>query len=98
MSWPPLYKELYYGNIQLDSRRYGPDSPYVQAAKRKQAIWEKLMDSLNEQEKELFEKYDDNRDEMESISRYNTYSEALRLGIRLMAETFAGGAGDFYED
>ena len=83
-----VMEELYYGNIRPDSRFYGQDSHFVKAAKLKNTNLEKLMALLNEEEKELFEKYCDNQGDIESITRYDTFSYALKFGILLMAEVF----------
>jgi len=85
-----ILEELYYGNIRPDSRVYAPDSLFVESAKLKQKNLDNLMTTLNEQEKETFEKYCDAVDEMESISKFDIFSYALKFGILLMAEIFIG--------
>ena len=85
-----ILEELYHGNICADSKIYPPDSPFVEAAKLRSRNSDKLMSTLNEAEKETFEKYCDAQADVESISRYNTYTYALKLGILLMVEIFTG--------
>jgi len=85
-----ILEELYLGNIRPDSRMYGQDSLFVQAARLKHDNLEKLMAALNDSEKELFEKYCDAQGEIEGITRYDTYTYALKFGILLMAEVFMG--------
>ena len=72
-----IIEELYCGNIRPDSRCYGPESPFAEAARLKRQSHEKLMERLNASEKELFEEYCDAQGEMESITRYDTFTYAL---------------------
>lgn len=85
-----ILEELYYGNIRPDSRVYPPNSPFVEAAKLKNKNLEKLMAALNDSEKETFEKYCDAESDIQSITRYDTYTYALKFGILLMIEIFMG--------
>jgi len=93
-----VLEELYYGNIRPDSRMYAKDSPFVQAARLKSRNLDKLMASLNDSEKELFEKYCDAQGEIEGITRYDTFSYALKFGILLMVEVFMGKSEVVGED
>lgn len=81
-----ILEELYMGNIGFDSGVYAPNSHFVKAAKRKLDSMEKLSATLNESEKELFEEYCDTQGDIEGITRYNTYTNALKFGILLMIE------------
>ena len=85
-----IIDELFYGNIRPDSRRYAPNSPFVQAAQIKNQNLDGLMAIMNEQEKDLFEKYCDAQGEIENITRYGTFTYALKFGILLMIEVFTG--------
>lgn len=70
------------GNIGFDSGRYGPDSPFVQAACRKLDSMEKLDATLNEAEKELFEQYCDAQGDIEGITRNRGQPDRKRLKAR----------------
>ena len=83
-----ILEELYMGNIGFDSGHHGPNSPFVKAAKRKLDSMEKLSATLNEAEKELFEQYCEAEGDIEGITRYDTYTRALKFGILLMIEIF----------
>lgn len=85
-----ILEELYNGNIRPDTKRYGQDSPFVEAARLKHKNLEKLMATLNDSEKEVFEKYCDAQGDIEGITRYDTYTYALKFGVLLMAEIFMG--------
>ena len=78
-----VLEELYYGNIRPDSRIYGQDSPFVQAAKLKSKNLEKLKEVLNDSEKEIFDQYYDAQGDIEGITQYDTFtyrSEERRVG------------------
>lgn len=83
-----ILEELYMGNIGFDVGYYGQNSPFVKAARRKHDSMEKLSVLLNETEKELFEQYCEAQSDMDGITRYDTYTSALKFGILLMAEIF----------
>lgn len=84
-----VLEELYMGNIGFDVRHYDQDSPFVKAARRKRDSMEKLMASLNETEKAIFEEYTDAESDIEGITRYDTFTDALKFGVLLMAEIFS---------
>ena len=86
-----ILEELYMGNIGFDSGHYGQNSPFVKAAKRKLDSMEQLSATLNDSEKELFEQYCDAQADIEGITRYDTFTSALKFGILLMVEIFADG-------
>lgn len=85
-----ILRELYHGNIRPDSRIYGQDSPFVKAARLKHDNLEKLMTVLNDSEKEIFEQYCEAQGEIEGITRYDTFTYALKFGMLLMVEVFMG--------
>ena len=93
-----VLEELYYGNIRPDSRIYGQDSPFVQAAKLKSKNLEKLKEVLNDSEKEIFDQYYDAQGDIEGITQYDTFTYALKFGILLMVETFMGSSEIIGED
>lgn len=85
-----VLEELYVGNVGFDSGYYPQNSPFAQAARRKLESFDKLLASLNDTEKELFEQYCDAQGDIEGITRYRTYLDALKFGILLMVEVYTG--------
>ena len=85
-----ILENLYFGNIRPDSRLHGKDSPYVKAVQLRQEYYEKLISTLDESEKELFDKYQEAQGELEWMSLYNTYTYALKFGALFMTEIFTG--------
>lgn len=86
-----ILEELYMGNIGFDAGYYGQNSPFVRVARRKHDSLEKLMATLNDTEKELFEQYCEAEGDIEGITRYDTFTGALKFGILLMVEIFMDG-------
>ena len=85
-----IIEELFYGNIKPNVKHFDPDSPYGQATRLKDKNFDKLMAALDDDEKELFDKYCGAQEEMDNIALYYTFTYALRFGILLMAEVFTG--------
>ena len=83
-----MLEELYMGNVGFDAGYYPQNSPFVKAAKRKLDSMEKLNAILDDTGKELFEQYCDAQGDIGDITRYDTYTDALRFGILLMVEVF----------
>ena len=81
-----ILEELYMGNIGFDTRYYSKGSSYAKAARRKFDSMEKLEAMLDDAGKELFDEYCDARGEIEGIVRYDTYMDAVKFGVQLMAE------------
>ena len=85
-----ILEELYYGNIRPDVKFYGKDSPFVELARLREKNRENLLKSLNESEKETFEKFNDAQSEMGNMTHYQKFTYGFRLGVLLMAEAFTG--------
>lgn len=83
-----MLKELYMGNVGFDAGYYPQNSPFVKAARKKLDDMEQLNAMLDDKGKELFEQYCDAQGDIESITRYGTYTNALTFGILLMVEVF----------
>ena len=85
-----VFDALYSGDIKFDSRFYEPGSPFSQAAKLKCQNLDALMELLDDHEKEMFENYCEAQSDIEDITRYDTFSRALKFGVLFMAEVFMG--------
>ena len=84
-----VIKELYHGNLGFDSWTYGKDSPFVKAAQKKADNMKALMETFDDSQKELFEGYIDAQGDIEAITRYDTFVEALKFGILFMIAVYA---------
>ena len=87
-----ILEELYYGNIRFGDRCYPQTPEYLEAAKLRQKSEDKLLDMLNEEGKEAFDKYCDAQGDIEGIGSFDMFTYTLRFGILLMIELFMGSA------
>lgn len=71
-------------------KTYGPDSPFVRAARVKNEKMELLNASLKEEQKEWLEAYFDADGKIESIINFDRFRFAFHLGAQLMAELIEG--------
>ena len=85
-----ILEELYYGNIRPDIKFYGKDSQFAELACLRERNREKLLESLNESEKGIFEKFTDAQAEIDGIMRYEKFTYGFKLGVLLMTEVFTG--------
>ena len=81
-----ILEELFYGNV----------SPYTDCRSKDKAVKElmtqiadyhgQLYDTLSEQQKELFDKFDNAWDELIDINEREIFVYAFRLGVRIAME------------
>lgn len=89
-----ILDELYMGNIGFDSGYYSKNSPFSKAARKKFDNMEKLKETLNDSQKELFENYCDAQGDIEGITRYDTFTAALKFGVLFMMEILTNYSED----
>lgn len=85
-----IIEELYLGNICPDNGTYKNNSPVVHAIKQKSKYLDELMDKMNDDEKELLNKYCDAQADIDEMVQYDTFTYALKFGVLLMTEIFMG--------
>lgn len=88
-----ILEELYLGNIRPDVKFYGMDSQFAELARLRERNREKLIESLNDGEKETFEKFNDAQAEIDGITHYEKFTYGFRLGVLLTTEAFTGTEG-----
>ena len=81
-----ILEELWYGNIdpQVDATRDNKEVKNLLALMMQNR--EKLCEKLNDEEKEILEKYDDCQIEMNSLIEREIFRYAVSLGMRLSIE------------
>ncbi len=84
-----VLEELYYGNISIAERAIKKGSEYDRLIKVGIEFENKLMKSMNKQQKELFENVFTTRFEQEDIMLTETFVEGFRLGAQIMLEVFS---------
>ena len=88
-------ENLYYGNIipaDKDIRRGSEYSKLLNLSVRNE---EKLLPTLSKEQKLIFEKYKDCVIEMNSISEKEAFVEGMKLGIKIIAETYLSCSCNF---
>ena len=94
-----ILEELYMGNIGFDSGgTHSPNSPFVNAAKRKLENMENLKATLNDSQKELFENFCDAQGDIEGIRHYNVFTTALKFGVLFMIEILISNSREGEQD
>ncbi len=87
-----ILEELYFGNIRPNANaNYSKNSPLAELDHLCEKNKENLLKTLNESEKETFEKFTGLQDEMDGIAHYQKFTYGFRLGVLLMAEAFTSG-------
>ena len=82
-----ILEELWYGNIdpQVDATRDNKEVKNLLALMMQNR--EKLCEKLNDEEKEILEKYDDCQIEMNTLIEREIFRYAVSLGMRLSFES-----------
>ena len=82
-----ILAELWYGNIdpQVDATRDNKEVKNLLGLMMQNR--EKLCEKLNDEEKEILEKYDDCQIEMNSLIEREIFRYAVSLGMRLSFES-----------
>ena len=92
-----VLEEFWYGNINPAERPFQRQRKFDKAFKMLTKNEEKLLESLNEQEKELFDKSKTGYDEMIQITECQTFIKGFKLGARFVMACFAND-DDIYDD
>ena len=83
-----IIRELRYGNVAPFEQCTRGDKQMKELLSLMARNHDELDEGLTEKQKETLEKFEEALNEMHSIAERDAFSYGLRLGIRLMAETF----------
>ncbi len=87
-----ILEELYFGNIRPNANaNYSKNSPLAELDRLCEKNRENLLKTLNESEKETFEKFTDTQSEIDGIVHYQKFTYGFKLGVLIVAEAFANG-------
>jgi len=89
-----ILEELYFGSIHKNFELFGNNPAYIESSQLKEINHEKLLKTLNEYEKDRFEKYLVADRDLKEIENYNTFVYAFRLGAMFMTEVFKSADRD----
>lgn len=85
-----ILEELFYGNICPNTDCRSHDKETKQLMGYIADHHDNLLSTLNEQQKEILEKFDDCYDELTDINERGIFSYAFKLGARIMLEVLFG--------
>ncbi len=88
-------RELYYGNVNPQDRRYDLNSTYAEAMQRLTDNKKKLIDTLGGEEKKLFLDYTDAWSKVLDESVTETFVDSFRMGALFAVDTFASSENVF---
>ncbi len=92
-----ILEEFWYGNINPAERPFQRQRRFDKAFRMLTKNEEKLLESLNEQEKELLEKYKACYDEMIQTTECQTFIKGFKLGARFVMACFEND-DDIYDE
>ena len=81
-----ILEELFYGNICPNTDCRSRDKETKQLMGYIADHHDNLLSTLNEQQKELLEKFDDCYNELTDINERDIFSYAFKLGMRIAIE------------
>lgn len=90
-------ENFYYGNIVPADKDIRHGSEYSKLLNLSVRNEGKLLPTLSREQKTIFEKYKDCVIEMNSISEKEAFVEGMKLGIKIIAETYIGCSCNFNE-
>ena len=88
-----ILEELFYGNICPNTDCRSHDKETKQLMGYIADHHDNLLSTLNEQQKELLEKFEDCYNELTDINEREIFSYAFKLGMRIAIEVLTS---DFY--
>ena len=91
-----ILEEFWYGNINPVKIPFQQQRQFDKVFKLLTRNEEKLLETLNEQEKKLFDKYKACQDEMTQITECQTFIKGFKLGARFIMACFENG--DLYTE
>lgn len=85
-----ILEEFAYGNVSPEAQYFDKNSRYGKAIELVERIEEKLMDRLDTDDKDLFEKYVDAQVEANQLTAVKNFVYGYKLGMIMTAESFVG--------
>ena len=92
-----ILEEFWYGNVRPNEKGFKKRTEYGRLLNLITRNEEKLIASLNENEKEIFTKYRECMDEFTQISECQIFAEGFKLGARFVIECY-NESGGIFED
>ena len=93
-----ILEEFWYGNINPMERPFQRQRKFDKTFRLLTKNEEKLLENLNEQEKEVFDKFKDCYDEMIQTTECQTFIKGFKLGARFVFACFENDSDIYDED
>ena len=90
-----ILEEFWYGNLHPSEKKFRRQTEFDKILKLLVRHEEKLMESLNESEKETFEKYRECYGELSDISNCEIFINGFKLGAKFIIECYNNHDGVF---
>ena len=90
-----ILEALAEDNLCVNPTIYEGSPEYIKAIDTMYRIAEGLSSKLNEDEKTLFEEYQDAKDEVSHLYQTETFIRGFRVAFLMLFEVFAAGKADF---
>ena len=87
-------ENLWYGNIRPFEQSFKKDSAYAELLSLVIRHQEDLQALLNDEEKEIFEKFTDCSNEMHDLSERESFTKGFTLGARIIIEVMANSSNE----
>ena len=84
-----ILEDLWFGNISPGERPFKKDLAYAELLALVIRHQEDLLSRLNDEEKEIFEKYSDCSNEMHDITEREAFVKGFTIGARIIIEVLA---------
>ena len=92
-----VLEEFWYGNLNPSERPFYRQKKTDKVLKLVHQNEEKLLEAMNDSEKELFEKYKACSDEILQITQAEIFRKGFKLGARFIMECFENDT-DIFDD
>ena len=84
-----ILEDLWFDNISPWEREFKKDSPYAELLALVIRHQEDLLERLNDEEKEIFEKFADCTTEMHDLTEREAFVKGFTIGARIIIEVLA---------
>ena len=89
-----ILEDLWFGNISPWEREFKKDSSYAELLALVVRHQEDLLGRLNDEEKEIFEKFTDCTTEMHDLTEREAFVKGFTLGAKIIIEVMAQGGDE----
>ena len=89
-----ILEDLWFGNISPWERPFKKDGKYAELLSLVIRHQEDLLSRLNDEEKEIFEKYTDCSTEMHDLTEREAFVKGFTIGAQIIIEVMASDNDD----